>query len=308
MGIIPDKFILLKCKQTASISRLKNNLLGINQQLFGPDLEELAANCLKEHELNLKGVREAFNQFIFEHDVADKSYNDVIPGLNRMLSIRFRENAPRRPPRIIIVGPPGSGRNTQSIAIAKTFGLVHVSARALLKNEIKFNPDVGRVISQCIDSGELIPDNIINPLIEKRLKQSDCKVNGWIMEGFPYSRSQVNLLKALRIKPGMVVVFECDEETCVRHRVNVRVDPQTGVEYNILDNPPQDETTNSRLIELNENSEDNIRKLFKQWKSQIITIEENYRDKLLHVQADREVDLMTEYLADEIDNTFQGRM
>lgn len=61
MGIIPDKFILLKCKQTASISRLKNNLLGINQQLFGPDLEELAANCLKEHELNLKGVREAFN-------------------------------------------------------------------------------------------------------------------------------------------------------------------------------------------------------------------------------------------------------
>ena len=112
MGIIPDKFILLKCKQTASISRLKNNLLGINQQLFGPDLEELAANCLKEHELNVKGVKEAFNQFIFEHDVADKSYNDVIPGLNRMLSIRFRENAPRRPPRIIVVGPPGSGRNT----------------------------------------------------------------------------------------------------------------------------------------------------------------------------------------------------
>lgn len=215
----------------------------------------------------MKGVKEAFSNFIFEHDVTDKSYNDVIPDLTRMLNLRFRENAPRRPPRILLVGPPGSGRNTQSKAVAACFGLVHISARALLKNEIKRSPDVGKVISQCLDTGEVVPDNIINPLIERRMKQSDCKVNGWIMEGFPYSRSQINLLKALKIKPSLVIIFNADEETCVRHRTNVRIDPQTGTEYNILDNPPSDEATNNRLIPLAQNNEDIIRKQCKAWKS-----------------------------------------
>ena len=215
----------------------------------------------------MKGVKEAFSNFIFEHDVTDKSYNDVIPDLTRMLNLRFRENAPRRPPRILLVGPPGSGRNTQSKAVAACFGLVHISARALLKNEIKRSPDVGKVISQCLDTGEVVPDNIINPLIERRMKQSDCKVNGWIMEGFPYSRSQINLLKALKIKPSLVIIFNADEETCVRHRTNVRIDPQTGTEYNILDSPPSDEATNNRLIPLAQNNEDIIRKQCKAWKS-----------------------------------------
>ena len=90
--------------------------------------------------------------------------------LMKMLNLRFRENAPRRPPRIVLVGPPGSGRNTQSKALAQCFGLVHISARALLKNEIKRNPEVGKIIAQCMNTGETVPDNILNPLIEKRIK------------------------------------------------------------------------------------------------------------------------------------------
>lgn len=226
----------------------------------------------------------------------------------RMLNLRFRENAPRRPPRIILVGPPGSGRNTQSKAIAQAFGLVHISARALLKNEIKRSPEVGKIISQCMDTGELVPDNILNPLIEKRLKQSDCKVNGWIMEGFPYSRSQINLLKGIKVKPNKVIVFNCDEETCVRHKTNVQVDPQTGIEYNVLDSPPDNDTTMNRLIPLVENGEEIVRKQYKAWKSQIITIEENFKSLILNVEADRETDMMTEYLCEELDNTFQGQV
>lgn len=129
----------------------------------------------------------------------------------------------------------------------------------------------------------MVSDNILNPLIEARIKQSDCKVNGWIMEGFPYSRSQINLLKALKIKPSLVMIFDLDEETCVRRKSHVRVDPTTGVEYNILDSPPSDEATNNRLVPLVENSEDNVRKQYKAWKSQIITIEDNFRDKILNV-------------------------
>jgi len=104
--------LLLKVKQTASLARIKNNLIGINQSLYGPELEDLAAQCLNEYELNMRGVQEAFSQFIFEYDAQDKSANDVVPDLEKMLAIRFKSNAPKRPPRVIVVGPPGSGRST----------------------------------------------------------------------------------------------------------------------------------------------------------------------------------------------------
>jgi len=67
---------------------------------------------------------------------------------------------------------------------------------------------VGKVIVECIENGDLFPDNIVNRHIEKRLKQSDCKVNGWIIDGFPNSKAQVNLLKAMRIKPTYCFVFD----------------------------------------------------------------------------------------------------
>ena len=60
MGIISDKFILLKVKPSASLARIKNNLIGINQSLYGPDLEDLANQCLQEYEINMKGVKQAF--------------------------------------------------------------------------------------------------------------------------------------------------------------------------------------------------------------------------------------------------------
>ena len=147
LGIIPDKFILLSCKPQASVSRLKTNLLTINQQLYGPELEDKANECLKEYELNMKGVKEAFGKFLYNMDVTDLSYNDIVPNLVRMLNLRFGENSSRRPPMILLVGPPGSGRHTQAKALASLYGMVHVSVRNMLKNEIQNNPEVGMKIS-----------------------------------------------------------------------------------------------------------------------------------------------------------------
>lgn len=87
-----------------------------------------------------------------------------------MLSLRFKANAPRRPPRVLILGPPGSGRDTQATLVSKQFGLVHVSTKQLLQKEILENPRTGKVIAACIDNGEQVPDAIVNRLIEQRLK------------------------------------------------------------------------------------------------------------------------------------------
>lgn len=300
MGIISDKFILLKVKPSASLARIKNNLIGINQSLYGPDLEDLANQCLQEYEINMKGVRQAFGQFIFEHDCVDKAQADVSNELFRMLKLRFKANAPRRPPRVIIVGPPGSGKDTQATQLAAQFGLVHVSAKALLLNEVQLDAERGRIISNCFDTGAEIPDEMINSLVSKRLSQSDCKVSGWVLEGFPYTKNQINLLKSLNIKPSIVFLFEGTEDESVRRLGNRRIDPQTGFVYNLEVLPPSDEATSSRLVEQLKDSEKTVRTRFSAWKKMSPNIEESFRNQIHAIQCERTIEEMADLLADAI--------
>jgi len=104
-----------------------------------------------------------------------------------MLKLRFRNNASLRPPKVILVGPPGSGRSTQSVIISEMFGLVKISMRDLLRKEIQTNPVNGRIISDCMNRGALVPDDIVNTLMQERLSKSDCSMRGWIIDGFPHS-------------------------------------------------------------------------------------------------------------------------
>ena len=112
IGVIPDKFILLDIKKATSVTKIKNNLLQSNTTLYGPELDDVANQAMEEYELHIKGVKSAFKGFIYDYNAIDKAQNDVANDLARMLRIRFRSNAPRRPPRVILLGPPGSGRST----------------------------------------------------------------------------------------------------------------------------------------------------------------------------------------------------
>lgn len=116
-----------------------------------------------------------FNQFIFEYNTLadpshEKTQSEVEKDLAKILKIRFKSDAPRRPPRVIVLGPPGSGRTTMANSLVQQFGLVRVCVRDLLKNEIRENPQNGATITKCIDSGEPVPDHIVNALVENRLK------------------------------------------------------------------------------------------------------------------------------------------
>ena len=213
----------------------------------------------------MRGVNSAFNQFIFEHNAEDKAQSDVANELGKMLKLRFRSNAPRRPPRVILLGPPGSGRQTQCTAIAQFFGLVEISMRQLLKQEIQNNPENGKIIADCTAKGEPVPDDIVNYLLEQRLRQSDCRINGWVLEGFPETNAQINLLKAMRIKPSLVIVMEQTEDESVRRLGNKRIDPVTGTLYNLEVNPPSDETTSARLIDAPEDGYEMVKKRYAAW-------------------------------------------
>ena len=93
-------------------ARVKNNLMSSNSSLYGPELDEVAEQSHQEYQLHVAGVRRAFDGFVYEYEANDKDQNEVANDLARMLRIRYKNDAPRRPPRVILLGPPGSGRST----------------------------------------------------------------------------------------------------------------------------------------------------------------------------------------------------
>jgi adenylate kinase len=147
-----------------------------------------------------------------------------------------------------------------------------------------------------------VPDQIVITLVEQRIKQSDCRVNGWILDGFPQTEAQINLLKSLKIRPSLVCLFEQPEEETLRRLSNRRIDPQSGIFYNLEVNPPKDEQTASRLTEMKEDREASVKSRCAIWMSHVPVIEEAYKNMLINVQSDKPVEQITDFIADAIQN------
>jgi adenylate kinase len=97
---------------------------------------------------------------------------------------------------VVIFGPPGSGKGTQSEKIIEKFGLEHISTGEILRAEIKSNSDLGKLAASFIDRGELVPDHIIVGMLENRLDVLGA-VKGVVFDGFPRTIEQADALKDL---------------------------------------------------------------------------------------------------------------
>ena len=100
---------------------------------------------------------------------------------------------------LVLFGPPGAGKGTQAILLAKTFNLVHLSTGDLLRHEIAAKTELGRIAGELIDKGELVPDEIVISMIESRLKKPRCTI-GFIFDGFPRTVAQAKALDKLLTK------------------------------------------------------------------------------------------------------------
>ena len=122
---------------------------------------------------------------------------------------------------IVIFGPPGAGKGTQSKFIANKFNLYQLSTGDLLRNEIKNKTQLGSEISSIINSGELVSDEIVSNLIEKFVSNDTYK-NQIIFDGYPRTLIQAknldNLLKKHKQKIDMVLKLSVSLET-VKKRI-----------------------------------------------------------------------------------------
>lgn len=102
---------------------------------------------------------------------------------------------------IVLFGYPGSGRGSQGKALARHFGLEYVATGPMLDQEIKNNTETGRKITELYENGQLVPDEIVVQLIEKKLSESK-DIKGFIFKGFPRTLVQSYILDGLLKKQG----------------------------------------------------------------------------------------------------------
>lgn len=146
----------------------------------------------------------------------------------------------------IFLGPPGSGKGTQTSRLADKLSLPHIDTGSLLRKNIQDKTELGNIAKGFIDKGHLVPIEVVSAVIKDRLKKDDCN-QGYILDGFPRSLEQAQALNEIMDEIGtftlkddaLAVYFDIDNEALIQRLINRRSCPKCGTIYNLISNPPK---------------------------------------------------------------------
>lgn len=143
---------------------------------------------------------------------------------------------------LVLMGPPGAGKGTQAKLLAERFGLAHLSPGDLLRQAVKDDVPLGREAKRYMDAGELVPDDLIIELIERRLEEQVPRDQGVILDGFPRTVRQAEALGrmldgASRPLDAVALLVLTDEEV-LRRLTGRRVCGDCGANYHVIYQPP----------------------------------------------------------------------
>ncbi|MBI3009142.1 MAG: adenylate kinase [Candidatus Omnitrophica bacterium] len=144
--------------------------------------------------------------------------------------------------RLILLGPPGAGKGTQSKVLSEKFHIPHISTGDMLREAIKGNSPVGLAAQEYMNRGELVPDDVVIELIRDRLSKKNSE-DGFILDGFPRTKKQAEMLDSVlhTMKRGidMVVYFNTSTDVIIRRLSGRRICRSCGTNYHVKNIPPK---------------------------------------------------------------------
>jgi adenylate kinase len=152
---------------------------------------------------------------------------------------------------LILIGPPGAGKGTQAETIMRATGVPQVSTGDIIRAAIKNQTVLGKEFQTYANAGALVPDDLVNRLVEERLGQDDCQ-KGFLLDGYPRTVAQAEWLDIMLAKAGRhierVLLFEVADDVIVERITGRRSDPVTKRIYHVTFDPPPAEVA-ARVIQ-----------------------------------------------------------
>lgn len=193
----------------------------------------------------------------------------TIRGLKRMSVLDLRRLtgvARQQALRIVLIGPPGAGKGTQSSVLKQRYALAHISTGDMLREEVRRQSPLGTQAKALMAAGKLVPDSLILDMMAQRLQQSDVS-RGFLLDGFPRTRAQAEALVARLAAHDQplhtVVQLELEDEEIVRRLCLRRSCPACGRVYHLQSNAPildgTCDTDSSALVHREDDNEATIR-------------------------------------------------
>ena len=144
--------------------------------------------------------------------------------------------------RIVLMGPPGAGKGTQSSLCAKEFNVPKLATGDMLRAEVKNETPLGKKVKDVMDRGDLVSDDIILRIIESRINRPDAH-NGFILDGFPRTVAQAQAMDEIIARNGLsldaIINLSVPEDELVKRFTGRRVAEGSGRVYHTEYNPPK---------------------------------------------------------------------
>jgi adenylate kinase len=211
---------------------------------------------------------------------------------------------------VILLGPPGAGKGTQAQRIAQRYHLPHLSTGDMFRDNIKRETELGRKAKPLLERGELVPDEIVLGMVERRIDQPDC-AKGFVFDGFPRTLRQADDLERIckQHNLGCTIVLHMvvDPGLLMRRLTGRRICKAGGHIYNVYERPPKQEgicdLDGSELIHRPDDSEGVIGERLHAYDQQTRPLVEYYtsRKLLSPIDAMADADAVTGSIARILD-------
>lgn len=152
-----------------------------------------------------------------------------------MLSLRVEVSSMR----IVMLGPPGSGKGTYASRLTSLLGIPHISTGDIVREEIRAQTEIGKIIKDYSDKGKLVPDEIIVNLLIRRLNEPDAK-GGFILDGFPRTMRQAKSLEKIS-RVDLVINLNVPDDVIIQRLSNRLICKRCGSIYNRLTLKPKND-------------------------------------------------------------------
>jgi adenylate kinase len=165
--------------------------------------------------------------------------------------------------RLILLGGPGAGKGTQANYIKEKYKIPQISTGDMLRAAVKAGTALGKEAKRYMDSGGLVPDDVIIGLVKERIEEPDCE-RGFLFDGFPRTIPQADAMKEAGVPIDAVVDIDVPDAEIIKRMSGRRAHLASGRTYHLVFNPPKvegkDDVTGEPLVQRDDDKEETVRK------------------------------------------------